>query len=890
MANEIDRCPIDENYERLLKFAKNHRPNGGFSNMYVINKIDVDGNIIDEYYGMNMMTDYGMTQYFINKVNFPTSLYIGKGTGSFNYTTSALVESIPDVTFAATVSSSTKSYNYPMYYEPLYDDGSTGLITCMMKYMTCYFDYNITNITDAFTVTEYGLGTSTTALWTHSWVYDINGKKTYITKNLNERLEITVYLCYSYYENIITDGYANGRYTIITTMERFMNRMFEEGVYTYKRYNIKAKRSFNTRTNTKFEGNSITYTTPLTEFTMYNGTDETSGYFDGFCQWHSGFMTLEPQQLETPEDVDLINYYSMTPTSAYGFSQKFGHAEKNTPFTQIDITSVAMFNHKGTGDNRWTNYCDYHNNADHWYCETPMQTTFATPIYYSNNNTVVKMYVYQNIRIDDPIIELKSTTSTVYATNKYWDVSSWTYIADFKNIPETVRSARYWITTSNTELLNPVRASGEFHLLMKGTTNDGYATYNEFTNVYGARPQCDNYEYGWYMHDNIVYITNPNNRTKLTIGNAGAQSTESHTFGKWLITFNAKTTFYATDMSDTSVTPTPIEVTPNFTTLVDILGKCHRTETSTGLICLQSTTASEAVVIDMRGDTLSQSILQSKMATCVWGTNRIAYIPSDDTTKIRVYDYDTNSDISIEFTVPEGITSVTFMVAHTNYIWITDGSTYAYVFDIRDGSSTGCDNTIPISSNINRIRTTAVDDAMIIYDYGNASITNALYIRLDSPTTPSNMAPFDLDGNNNYIGQRTDFNLRYIQSNEDNTVKTLVLLIDRGYHSSSSYKNGSHNLVIDFGQFLYDGSVHYWRHVDNTLSNYILYGEYIIYQIKNRIPIMDYMPQRIIGKTKTIGTLNYIKNVSGKLWMTTFTNMPLFGTGESDGLPPGTRN
>ena len=96
--------------------------------------------------------------------------------------------------------------------------------------------------------------------------------------------------------------------------------------------------------------------------------------------------------------------------------------------------------------------------------------------------------------------------------------------------------------------------------------------------------------------------------------------------------------------------------------------------------------------------------------------------------------------------------------------------------------------------------------------------------------------------------------------------------------------------MIDFGQFLYDGSVHYWRHVDNTLSNYILYGEYIIYQTKNRIPIMDYMPQRIIGKTKTIGTLNYIKNVSGKLWMTTFTNMPLFGTAESDGLPPGTRN
>lgn len=884
----VSCTPIDESFKRLMTFAKNHRPNGGLSNMYIVKTVDEHGNVTSENYGMNMMTDNGMKKYFQDKVDFPTNLYIGYGAGTFDYTTSILLNKIPYVQMAATVSSSTKSYNYPMYYDPGLNDGETGLITCVMKYMTCYFADNISNITEPFSVTEYGIGDGIDSLWTHSWVYNLKGEKTSVTKHLNEKLVFEVYLCYSYYEYLITSGWNEGRYTMITTMERFMNRMYEEGVYTYKRFNTGVKREFNTRTNTKFENNSFTYTTPLKAFTMYNGNDSSSGYFDGFCQWYPGFMTLEPEQLETPENVVLTNYYSLTPSQYNGFAQKFGHKDYNTPFTQIDVTSVAMFNHKGTGDDRWTNYSDFYNDPDHWYCETSMQTFFPTPIYYSNNNTVVKMYVYQNVRTGDPIIELNNSLSTVYATNKYWDVSSWINIKDFKNIPEEAKTARYWITSSNTESLGPIRQSDEFHICMKDTTVSGYDKYNEFTQVYGARAQCDNYDYEWYMHDNVVYSTNSTNRISFTIGSSGAQATESMTFGKWLVTFNSKTSFYLTDMSvlSTGATPTPVETTPSFATSANLLTNCYRTKTDTGIICLQSFAASEAVVLDLRNDVFTQSTLQSKLASAIWGTNRVAYIPSDDTTKIRIYDYDINDNIGTEFTIPEGVTSVSFIVAHSNFIWITDGSTYSYVLGIRDGSINACTNTIPFNTNRNRIKITAVDDVMIIYDLNDTTISNARYIRLDDPSNPTSMSA--LNQSLSYLGQRIDFNLRYIQRSID--AMSLVLLIDRGYQYSSSNKPGSSNLVIDFGQFLYNGTVQKYSQYSDTLSNYVLYGDYIIYRTNIKCPIMNFMPQKIIGTTKTIGTINNIKHVSDKLWEVTFTNIPKFGTGDTDGVPPGTQN
>ena len=886
----------DGSFDRLLTFAKNHRPTGGFSNMYIIRKYDENDNIIDEYYGMNMFTDNGMKKYFTKNESFPTKLYIGNGTGSFNYTTQTLLQNIPNVEMAATVTDTSKNYAYPLYYDPAYSDGETGLITCMMKYMVCYFPRNIDNITGPFRITEYGIGDTISSLWTHSWIYDITGKRTEIQKDVIETLEFEVYMCYSYYEHLITNGWANGRYTMITSMRNFFdNRMYEENVRTYKRNNVYANRTVSQHTRSAFTNNSFTNTTLMQTFTMYNGTNASSGYIDGFIQYANGFLTLEPQQLETPEDVVLTNYHSLSAFEANGFSQKFGHAE-HTPITQIDVSSVNMFNHKGTGTDRWTNEVDFYNNPDHWYCETSMMTTSGVPLYYSNNNTYVLMYVYQNVRTDDPIIGLNNTLETVYATNKYWDPSSWIRITDYSNIPTEAQTARYWITPDNNEVasLQPIRKSGEFHLCLKGTDDDGFDKYNEFTVAYGAKPQCDNYDYGWYMYNNTVYVpgTNSGNRYSFNIGTGGATSTESMTYGRWLITFNSKSSLYLTDMNDLSTIPTPSEITPTFdNTSINLLTACYRSKSDTGLICLQSTSYPDAVILDLRGEEVQQYKLSSTKSTCVWGKNQVAYILSDDTKTVRIYDHDTNAELTMTFTLPDNFGDISFMLAHTNFIWVSDGVS-TYVLDIRDGSIVNCvlkdGSTIISHTNTYQIKTTAVDDVIIVYNYASTTIGNAVCFKISDPITPFKMTDFNYDTSD--LRDRIDFDLRYVQKSDDNTMGTLVLTINRGYRSSSSYDYGRESFIIDFGQYLYDDTISRYRQCGNSTASNVLYGENIMYKIQTKVPLINYLPQKIVGTTKTIGTLNYIKNISGKEWNIEFTNIPPFGSGTSDGVPPGKLN
>ena len=854
--------PVDKLYERAMTFAKNKTSkegsSAGISNLYVLQKIDKDGNVTGEYYGMNMMTDYGMNQYFLQNQTFPTNIYIGNGTGSFNHTTNALLSAV--TTTASTLSSSTKSYAYPLYY-----DNISGLITCVCKYIDVYFDYNISGITDTITISEYGIGTAYNALWTHSWVYDITGAQTYVTKETNEKLSITVFLCMSYYESLITDGYADERYTMITTMARFFNRMVENNIYTYKRYNNANTRSY-TNTKSKFENNTIDFVTNLTGFTMYNGSGNDSGYIDGFVQWHSGFMTLEPQRLDTPENFEVIIYpMNNTPT---GLSDNFGHPDKKPQFTQADITSVALFNYK-TGN--WDNYESFINDKNYCYCETPLTSYFPTPIYYTNNNTVVLMYVYQNIRVDDPIIGLDNLDlSTVYATDKYWDVSSWIFISDFNNIPEEAQTARYWITTTNQVSIDPIRKSKAFRLI---PTNGDYEVLGEWTGTgTGCYSACDNYEYGWYMHGNTVFV--PSSKLKFTIGNNGTTANATFTYGKWLVVFNSTTTYLLTDMSDLTSAPTPETKTPLFTTATNCLSNCYRTSTDTGILCLQSLSASEATIIDLRNNGFKQSLLNSKLAACVWGTNTIAYIPADDTTKIRIYDVTVSGDIK-EFTIPDGVESIPLMFAHRDYIWITNGSSYSYVIDIRDGTTTGCENTIPLNSELNYIEFTAVDAAMIIYKYTPNLPEKACYVRYDNPTVPGNLSMYNRSISTSSITGRSVYTLRYIHEN------TLALIMSIGYYSSS--KTGSYNTVCDFGRFLKTGTASSYVYNDNnTYASHIPFGEFIIFDYTTKVPTEYKMYHKIIGTTNTITTLNKIKNISGKQWTVSITNIPEF-----NGLPPG---
>ena len=72
----------DEIFMRAMKFVKNSQKiHPGVSNIYVFTSVDKDGNITDEKYGMNVMTNTGFSAVYQSGNAFEASstvkLYVG---------------------------------------------------------------------------------------------------------------------------------------------------------------------------------------------------------------------------------------------------------------------------------------------------------------------------------------------------------------------------------------------------------------------------------------------------------------------------------------------------------------------------------------------------------------------------------------------------------------------------------------------------------------------------------------------------------------------------------------------------------------------------------------------------------------------------------------------
>ena len=114
--NDIVSKQMDPLYQRAMEFSKNMKAlhhKIGISNVYVLQTIDKDGNVTDEKYGMNLMTDYGMSKYFVSRNSMPTNIYIGNGSGAFNHTSNVLQNAI--TTNASTLYDSEKVYSFNIH-------------------------------------------------------------------------------------------------------------------------------------------------------------------------------------------------------------------------------------------------------------------------------------------------------------------------------------------------------------------------------------------------------------------------------------------------------------------------------------------------------------------------------------------------------------------------------------------------------------------------------------------------------------------------------------------------------------------------------------------------------------------------------------------------------
>ena len=840
-----------------MKFAKNHRPHGGLSNLYVFKKYVNNVPTGEEYYGMNVMTDYGFEQCFNLKKSFPSNFYVGQGLDeSVNFkTTQTLIQ--PSYDKAASVISFCVNpatgyddhFKYPMWY-----DNDSGLISIMCRYMNCQFK-------DQFgggpyvdiSITEYGIGTAINELWTHSWLYDLQGDRiTNFTKYANERLDIEVYFVMTYDKTLITNGWANDRHVAITTLDSFIKARFgyssDGNAYAYKRGNTLGALTSDKIISMGQSSNANIYTT-ISEYEVYTSTSATDGYTSGFIQKFDGFICVEPQLMSQNENVDILikangdQLKSETNKSAFAhvrsttISDKFGYPdEADYPFSVFDVSHAYLFNKSNA---TYSNEVPFVNSSTHDYNETTFGSACSVPIYYTNTSTghIIEAFLHVNPKTTDLITKFNNFNTTIYATDEYWKRSTWQVISDVSNVPSSLGNKHFYISLTNVTL-NPTRASSLFTL--QGVDGDAYNLDFNYTS-YGQHRTCENYTCGCFSIDANIFFLSKNYKYTIAYQNDNVSSFEkadiyTFTFAENFITFTKgsssgnPSSYYFTNLSEyiagigniSTNKYSLIDANNGFTNnayVYDPITDLYKTETTSGVIGLQSTNSNlkEFVVmyVEHELDNPSAGIIghlnrrfrfNSEIGCCVRSstTNRIAYF-YNNVIYTKQYDITNNAWNKLkDFALPSGYATPILMFGLNDKVWVV-GPTYTVVYDMitdTEGSSgTPCENIVSINNAISNsycVNQTSVDDCIVIYPdinksgVQNAIFGNAYYIDYNHPTLPYKLPYVETSTGNNADIQY--MKLKYIRGN------TLALIMGRTYTNGSAI--GISIGIADFGKYL----------------------------------------------------------------------------------------
>lgn len=95
----------------------------GMHNLYLFQSIDRDGNVVEEKYGTNVLTDLGFQQYYSIRNSYETSVYCFLGDGDGEPSTSDTTLFHQTITTVGTWNND-KRYECPMLYNK-----DTGIIT-----------------------------------------------------------------------------------------------------------------------------------------------------------------------------------------------------------------------------------------------------------------------------------------------------------------------------------------------------------------------------------------------------------------------------------------------------------------------------------------------------------------------------------------------------------------------------------------------------------------------------------------------------------------------------------------------------------------------------------------------------------------------------------------
>lgn len=483
MTDKIEE-PIKATFDDLspglneyLKHNRNRLKDG--HNVYHIQTHDRDGNLTGEAFATNILLDQGMNLGFRwRQSSYYRRIMIGSGTTPPQPTDTALEKHLyTSDDNKTTVNISSGQTIYSAVYNK-----ETGFFTAQYKWITAYWDYNISGVTEPFDITEIGYTGGHTALCSRALVETSDGKNA-ITKKPNERLTITMYLISGYHVSLINDLWDKGYYAVIQPYY-MQPRNYDSEICRFytsfaSLYSGKTSDTNITFTMTKHDEvfHDQTYTDRVLTsknivMDSYLLEDKTLPIQGSFLQnrsdmnWWSAMRVYHRELLDVEEELTHNACWTYEQNSDR-LDYNFCYVNKTTadrrgewglyrlPVYDFNIKSIQLYNHETQAydidvpfiNPYWNDYSEL----------THLGAGMSGIWMQTGENRSNTVYIVVNPHADKltpdgepigPITAINTAGVVAYTSDEYWDWTTWKLIDNVKKIPPEQQNARYYIFLS----------------------------------------------------------------------------------------------------------------------------------------------------------------------------------------------------------------------------------------------------------------------------------------------------------------------------------------------------------------------------------------------------------------------------------------------------------
>ena len=487
-----------DEYPGLKKFFSKMGRRAKYDNLYIIQCEDMDGNITDTKYGLNLIPDV----YFNSLDQFTqgSSLWNLRIVQDDGQTPS----SQSDMGFAYQAGSKYLSVECSVsasHYAATYDS-ETGIISARLKIGTFVYDYNYAGITTDLVINKMILENNSRAL-AEVTIYDEDGGFSGFTKHQNERVTITLFGIGYVHEDVFNQAYENGIYLIInpvycapvcnqrsfiwaqwgsaymhfdgTWLSSYM-RIGSGETYPQSYPNWKYVSCFNAPNGwagpinipNGVSNKNITEHSHISDETwlmvdqrMYVSKcvyrSKKHGEYVGEYDYdlNSSFWLFTEEKLPDPEELVIDPVYtdsSLSPSlrNTFGYMHSTNNWSGYAPCVDFHLTAVKAWNR---ATKEWDIDIPFIDEPDAYY-DNPFVNDALLPFWMfgpgiSDGNQYVRINPHASTK---PLKRLtfSSGSSPLYATDKFWDPSTWERIYDPSNIPVELQSKRYYFTNGGT--------------------------------------------------------------------------------------------------------------------------------------------------------------------------------------------------------------------------------------------------------------------------------------------------------------------------------------------------------------------------------------------------------------------------------------------------------